>query len=90
MKLGTSSKMRRSRRQSGQQEYLYSNGIEADRISIVWPPFLLDRVMLLKVLIENDIMKLYPSSVLTIYSVQISVFKHLFFRLVNILIRVSW
>ena len=43
------SKKRRSRRRGGRQENFHSNGIKADGISMVWPPPLLDRVMLLKV-----------------------------------------
>ena len=40
-------------RRGGQQEDFQSNGIEVDSIGIVWPPRLLDRVLLLKVPIIN-------------------------------------
>ena len=46
--IGTLSKKRRSRRRGYQQESFHSNGIEAGRISKVWPPLIFDRVMLLK------------------------------------------
>ena len=45
----TLSKKRRSRRRGGQQENFHSDGIEAGRISIVEPPRLPDRLILLKV-----------------------------------------
>ena len=48
-RLETLSKKRRSRRHDGQQENFYTNGNEAGRISIVWPPRLLDRLFLRKV-----------------------------------------
>ena len=43
------SKKRPSKRSSGEQENFHSSGIEAGLISIVWPPLLLDRDVLLKV-----------------------------------------
>ena len=46
--LGTLSKKRRSRGRGGQQENFHSNGIEVDPIWMVWPPRLLDHVLLLK------------------------------------------
>ena len=52
--LGTLSKKRRSRRRGSQKENFHSNGIEIGWISVVWPPLLLDRVMLLWVPIVRE------------------------------------
>ena len=49
--IGTLSKKRGSQEDAvvNRKINFHSNGVKADRISVVWPPLLLDRVLLLKV-----------------------------------------